>query len=790
LDNGGGILYEYDCLVYGNNIYGLTVALFLARKMRKVLVIQDSTKIEDNFESIEIVDPENKQYRFDYNPLGVISGLDPKGLLFEYLDDLGLADEIKCTKIFEECVVNKENSIFRRMNSFEQFKVYLVRHYPKCRNQIHRFFEDLDRHYQNYTQQYFSMLRNTDYTLTSLMIEWGDYNLKDLLDKYFVNEDLKNEFLVNNIINGIDPQQVNSYNFFSNFFVGLKSGFYYIDESEKSIREKIIGKLKLINPNIIVKTRLKEIIKGENDKIEAFVDKDDIQYTAKYYFVESEPDKFYGKYFSDMDENLEIIKKYYPNFDMTERINTLYLAVNDYPKNLGVEDLIYYFDSEKASKVKIVKLFNYSLYKNADPRRKHGLLCLDFAFDETEHFTQNDLLKRLYNVFPKLKKSIVGIREGKPRKYLAMPIGIQISKNFSINDMIEIEAMEHIQVFENLYLGSDKFRPEAGTFGIFNQAIVFADKIEDRLYYGEDDELFSYLSNEEVLMMMRHNFNPEVLGNNEIHANFHIGKNTYFIRTKGKNIVIHHGKYAHADLSIYTTNDRLTNLLLKKMTFNEVMEEGSLKYRGDKDLLYKVVNAFNLDDYQEYNPLEFKKSKIKNMGSAILFGYFGVYSLAALLTNYIDGIFIYPFSLLLVGLLFFLKYKSYEEINWFDFFISFIFLTSMILAIFWPNFNHMRFDDPLLGIMAFVLLFSVFVNRPIVYNYSKFDENIDYRNSILFKVITNGLTFVWGFIFLAILAGTYITGQRYVSVLYNFYFVGVFLQFYYPIIYVKTNIKK
>jgi len=787
---GGEILNEYDCLIYGNNIYGLTVALFLARKMRKVIVIQDSSKLDDNFESIDIVDPENKQYRFDYNPLGLISGMDSKGLLFEYLDDLGLLEDFKCTKIQEENVVNLDNSIFKRMNTFEQFKVYLVRHYPKSRNQIHKFFMDMERHYQNYTQQYFSMLRNADYTLTSLMIEWGDYNLKELLDKYFDAEELKEEFIINNFINGINPEQVNSYNFFSNFFVGLKSGFYYLDESEKTIRDKLLAKLKLINPNIVFKTRIKDIVVGEDNRIEAFVDKDDQKYSAKYYFIESEPDKFYSKYFENIEKDLEIIKKYYPNFEMTQRINTMYLAINDYPKNLGIEDTIYYFKNNNETKVKIVKLFNYSLYNNLDKRKKQGLLCLDYAFDEADKFNQNDLLKRLYEVFPRLKKAIVGVREGKPRKYLSMPIGVQISKNFSIDEMIEIEALEHIQVFENLYLGSDKFRPEAGLFGVFNQAIVFADKIEDRLYYGEDDETNSYLSNEEVLMMMRHNFKPEILGNAEIHVNFHIGKNMYFIRTKGKNIVIHQGKYSHADLSIYTTNDRLTNLLLKKMTFNEVLDEGSLKYRGDKDLLFQVVNAFNLDDYQEYNPLEYKKSRFKHLGSSILFGYFGVYALAALLTNYINGIFIYPFALLIVGILFFLKFKSYGELYWFDFFIVLIFLTSMIMSIFWPAFNLMRFDDPLLGVMALTLLVSVFVNRPVVYNYSKFDENIDYRNSILFKVISNGLTFVWGFLFLAILVGTYITGQRYVSVLYNLYFVGLFLMFYYPIIYVKTNIKK
>ncbi len=782
-------MYEYDCIVYGNDIYGLTVALFLARKMRKVLVIQDSSKLDDSFESVDITDPENKKYHFDYNPQGITTGLDKSGLLYEYLDDLGLVDEIKHTKISEEMVINLDGSVYKRINTFNQFKVYLIRHYPKCRNQINKFFLDLDKHYNNYILQYMNMLKNNEYTLTSLMIEWGDYSLKELLNKYFTSEEIQKEFLLNNFINGLKPDEINSYNFFSNYFIGLKSGFYYIEDSEKDIRKKLINKLKLINPNMVVKTRIKEIERN-NNKVISIIDKDNTKYKAKYFFIESDPTNFYTKYFSEIDEDIETIKSYYPNFDLTQKINTMYIALSDNPRNLGIENLIYYFKNEEIDKIKLVKLFNYSDHINFDKRKKQGQICLDYTFDDLEKIKKETILKRLYSVFPKLQKSVVGIKDGKANKYITMLTDVDLRKNLSIEEMIEIEEMEHIQVFENLYLGSNLFRPEAGMLGVINQAIVFADKIEDRLYYGEDDDNFSYLGNEEILMMIRHNFNPEVFGNKEIHVNFHIGKSTYFIRTKGKNIVIHQGKYSQADLSIYTTNDRLSNLLLKKITFTEVLDEGSLKYRGDKDLLFMVVNAFKLDDYQEYNPIDYKKSKYKDLGSKILFGYFAVYSIAALLTNYVDGIFIYPAALLLVGLIFFLKYKSYEEINWFDIFICSIFLIFSFMAVFWEKFNLLRSDDIILGVMSLVLLISVFSNRPVIYNYSKFDQNIDYRNSVLFKIISNGLTFVWGFLFLAILVGTYIAGQRYVSVLYNLYFLGVFLMYYYPIIYVKTNIKK
>ena len=84
----------------------------------------------------------------------------------------------------------------------------------------------------------------------------------------------------------------------------------------------------------------------------------------------------------------------------------------------------------------------------------------------------------------------------------------------------------------------------------------------------------------------------------------------------------------------------------------------------------------------------------------------------------------------------YLKFRSYEEIHWFDVFINVTFLTGLILSIFWSTFNSMRFDDPLLGIMALALLVSVFADKPVVYHYTKFDNSIDYRNSNLFKIIS------------------------------------------------------
>ncbi len=785
----GVSLNKYDCIVVGNDIYALTVALFLARKMRKVLVVQDDKKTDYGYDKVTITDPENRKYHFEYNKSSIITGLDETGLLHEYFDDLGIADSIKAKKLEYDLIVNRDNSIRRRFLSFEQTRVYLIRYYPKFRNQIYKFFNDLNKHYINFVKQYMSMLKNKDYTLTSLMIQWGDFSLKELLDKYFSSDELKQEFILNSEINGLDLENINSYNFFSNYFMGLKSGFYYMSTTPKDLYDILVSKLKIIYPNCIQNIKVKKFeFEGEN--IKSIIDKNGKEYFAKYFFVSDNPIDFYSKYFLDIDEDLEIISKYYPNTKSNFRYNTLYLAINQKLKNADINGPVYYFNNEISSSTKIIKMINYSQLEDFDQRKSFGEICIDFAYDDSIGASKNEVLQRFYEVFPKVKKSVVGVKEGTPRQYLSMLSDVTVRKNPSINDRIDIESIEHIQVFNNLFVGGEFMRPEAGLFGVFNQSIMFGDKIEDRLYYGEDDDTYYYLSNEEIMMMLRHNYNYEHLGNKEYHINFHIGKNDYFIRTKGKNIVIHQGKYYHADLDIYTTNDKLSNLLLKKTTFDDVLQNNSLKFRGDKDLLFQTVKAFNLDDYQEYNPEDYIKSKYKYLGVKFLFAYFTIYGVACFLSNFINAIYIFPAAFVLILSLTILRYKVFDEINWFEYFLNGVLLIFSIMAIFWTKFNTFKSDDPFLGVMSFVLLLSVFINRPVVYNFHKFDFNIDYRNSLLFKVINNGLTFLWGFIFLAILGGTYITGERYVSALYFMLFFGIFLTYYYPVIYIRTNIKK
>ncbi len=777
----------YDLIVVGEDLYALTVALFLSRKMRKVLVLQDSFK-SANHEKIKLA-YSDKKFNVIYSRNNIVSGLNKSGLLYEYLDNLGLMKSLSYEKIEEDTLVDKNSEFQKQLNSLEGFRIYLVRHYPKNIKEIDNFFSILKKHYINYKEQFLNMLINTDYTLTSLMIEWGDYSLDELLTKYFSSESLIKEFTYNNFISGLPIDQISAYSFFSNYFLGLESGFYLLNNSYKEICQSCIEKINLVNPKAFLSTTVKEYI-VKDKKIECIVDSNNNLIYAKYFYVSGNPVEIYNKYFEVSKKDMELLSLYYPNLDSERKVCTLYLALNTKLPDISIEDLVYYFKNDDENPIKLIRLYNYSKSINQDMRKKEGLICVDFTFIGKENPKQEEVLTLLDGYMPKIRKFIVDSKFGKATQYLSMIRDSKLRRNLSINEMINVETLEHIQVFENLFIGGEFIRPEAGFFGTINQSIIYADKIEDKLYYGDNTDDFEYFSNDEIMMMIRHNYDYQKLGNKEIHINFHIGKSNYYIRTKGKNIIVHHGRHSNSDLSIYSTNDKLSDLLLKKTSFKSALDSNSLKYRGDIDLLYKAVDAFNLDDYQEFVQEEYLTSKYKYFGVMLFFVHIFIYSLAAFLSNYYPNIYIFPVAFCLSLIVSIIKYQTYEHINWFEIVLNSFLLIASVLSIALSEFNHLYSDNIFLGFIILVFLISVFINQPIVYLYHRYDMKADYRNTKLFKIITNGLTFIWGFLFIVILGGTYLVGDSYISMFYSLLFFGILLTYFYPIIYVRSSIKK
>jgi hypothetical protein len=782
---------QFDCIVVGNDISSLIAALFLARKMRRVLVFHDRSSVAPKKHQVTVKESDEKSVTFVNQPTVPIPGLVAPGLIHQFLQSCGLETDIKSVENVLDMIVYEDGSVHKRLNRSEQFQVYLIRHYPKQRDAILKFFKDGERLYQNYAKQQSNMLKNTEYTISSLMIEWGDYSMGDLLKKYFSDEQLIAEFSVHPLVSGLDPNTVNSYHFFVPFFVGVHSGFYYWHENEGTFMKRLLAKLQIINARMVITNKIKSYIADDTGKIVKIIDDAGGEYAAKHFIVGDAPHLFYPKYFADAVVHLDDILGYLPGLSFKQVTQSLYVTLSIHPSTLELDQMVYLFKAQEATDFQLVRLFQYHLYQPGIVGAKHGAIVLDIVRDVDQVVSSAQVVARLESFFPKLAKAIIATEFGPAIPKTGMLATPDLRKGLSINEQIDMENGEHLMRFENLHLTGPWFRPEAGLYGQLHTGILYGDTIEEKLYYGdEDDDTFYYLTNDEIMMMIRHNYKKMSLGTTERHVNFHVGKNQYFIRAKGKNIAIHRGIYGQPDLEIHTTNDSLANLLLKKTTLEDVLKSGSFRYTGEEHFLYDVVNAFHLDDYQEYDPSSKPKSKIYFLGVKFLFMYVAIWSLMAFLTNYLDTLWIMPFAVVLIAVTMYLKRRIYRATDWFEFALLGMALLFLGISIVVPAFRTARNDDWFLGSIGVLMFVTGMFEKGVVYAFHKFDYQTDYANTSLFKILCNGLTLVWAFVFLGILIFTYVTGVRYVSALYMFVFLGFFLTYYYPVMYVKTNIKK
>ena len=776
---------NYDCIIVGDDIYALLIALFLTRKMRDVLLISKSSPYKHNCESISIEFDKTKHH-FEYDAQSILTGLSERGLTRAFLDDLNLLDDIQYMQLHDDHVITKEGKHKVRSSQVNDFKIFLQRYYPKQIKQIKRFFDDLDKHFSNYYEQYLNLLHNNDYTLTSLMVEWGDYSLKELLMLYFGDSPIIKEFTSNAFINGLDLEKVSAYSFMSNYFNGMYHGLFYIRTPHEQLKKAIIKRIKANSKQSIIKAEITNIV-SSNNKITYIEDNKGNQFYAKYFYFSDQPIEFYNDYFKDSENHIQKLKQYYPNLDDDYVQRTIYFVFEVDTLSVGIDQLMYYYQDHENDSEKILRITNYNLLENN--QSPYGKICVDIAYHSKKGFSEQNILDKLFIAFPKLKWINYEHVYGNEFPYLSMLRVKKLRGKMSIGDLIDFESLNHVNIFDNLFIGGGFIRPESSYYGKIHQSIVTADKIEDGLYFKDEVQDY-YYSNDEVMMILRQNYDDSYFGKREVHINFQIGKSNYFFRIKGKNIVVHRGRYKYPELSIYTSSDRLTDLVFKRNTYQDTINSSFFKYNGSQDTFVTFLKAFDLDDRNPVEPVHLIASPFKKFG----FYYFNllmfVIGMAAFLLHFVQGIYIY-FPLLMVLLtLNIYKYLKLKIYNYYEISIICIVFVLGVLSIFIREINFFKQDHILIAPVVFLLLLSVFSNKPLVKDVLQYDYSLEFVKTKLFLSISNGITFVWAFIFLSIVFGPFFAGERHISVLYYMIFLGFAITYYYPSIYVRTSIKK
>ncbi len=779
----GDYVEKYDVAIIGGGLGSLTTATYLSKRLRNIAVFEPGKKKKIAQYGHRFKDSENSNYNFkffNYDMGGVHQG----DLFNEYLKQCGLDNVFEYYDNNYTMIIGKDKTITKRPNNFDDFKIYLVRHYPKYRNKIHKLFDDIMSVYGDFRVQKQARLTNKEYTITNAMIEFQDLSLREVLLKYFDNEDLINEFVLVYDSVGLDSREINAYNYFIKWFDTFIDGSHFISSSFDDIVKTLSLEISKTREKIFVDREIKEFV-IEDGKIIKIIDSDGGEIVAKHYVINMRIDDFVDAYMPDRLDIKEKFYEMYPTAQEERFINKVFIGLDCTADEIGMNEKQYLFSDIPEDDVRLLSIINYKKFDKKVCANGKSAILVEFLDDNSPRNTKlEQVVAQFVKYFPKAEEHITLKRIGVKSPYISGLATKEYWSTKEINDLFPIDDYNELNPFKNSYFIGGWVKPEAGITGIIQTGVEYGDIIDDLIYHGDDDDYF--INHDELMNIINHQFIPNALGKDEKNVQFFIGKDSYYIRTKGNHQRLFKGVSDMSDIIIIATNECLYDLSVGNTTLDEGISSGSIEYVGERDFLDDVMEAFDMG-IRITKPVTYKY--VKGMwGTKLLMLQMAILLVSNLLSNYHYNLIIAPATLVLFGLTVYLKKKLLGKMCVFEYVVLGLYFVIGVLSIFIPEINGMKDAKIVLGIFSAYLIITWLFNVPTALDYIKHDYRTDYTRTKLFKKMSGGLTFIWGVVFLLLLIADFGLIRSYASLAYYILPLALYASLYYPSSYIRGYI--
>jgi hypothetical protein len=790
-------LKEYDVVFINGGFGNLITYNYLLKKMRKVIILESKRSRKLLTYKLNIHDPYKGDY--DFNFFNKVVGNPSDDSLFSYyLNNAGINFDIQYKDNLTTAVIDSQNKILKRPNDLNGFQNYLIRLYPAERENIIIFFTELKELYSDYRSKKIYNLENENSTVPDVYLKWSDKSLLQILNEYFNSSKIMQEFRLINYSSGHHLEKINAYNyiisFFDVFFEGAKfASVTYTDLAEK-FTDHSKGRGDFSNNQSIKK------VYWENNKIDYIETVKGEKYKAKFYVVNERPDHFIQKYNkANYLDYSQYFKTMYPDSDDEIGTKQLLIGLNINPSNLGMDQVQYLVNDINNP---IIAITNYNLLDGfSAPNPDSGSVCVDFRSDgKTDEVDELlFIVSYLDSLFPGLSRhrNITRFMNHKP--LLSSQSTQEFYSNMTLKNIDHFYSSQHISPYENVLFMGEWLKPESGIAGQIYTGVEYGDMIDELIIYGQDEEYLIDL--DELMVMLKSEFIVDHFGETETTIQIAISKSLYYLKIKHDIVNLYEGNYSEPDLFISLTNESLFNLINGEQSLDEVLNEKTLEFSGDKKKLYEFARAFNLGTHNNTVSAYHHRK-----------GTYGLFNVLFTLT--IMSLFIFSFDLInqyfdnnfaseasklsfwsatgITSILFggniFYKYKSLKYFSALDYFIITILVSMLIIYMFLSQFAYIFLDASFLAFaFGIFLLISWIIKKPILLGYLKFDYSLEYTSTNLFHLISSGLTFIWSMFFLAVSINHYLLGS-YANLMYYLIFLVFYLMYNYKRFYIRSNI--
>lgn len=478
---------EYDVIIIGSGIGGLACGALLSKRGYKVLVLEQHYQVGGYCSSF-------KRGNFIFNA-GVIdvSGLWEKGPITYLLKETNLKKEDFFVKNTTKYIL-KGKEILIPDNLNDTIKM-LSELFPKEKENIQRFFEDVKKAYEEcYQEAEIYGIPLPDYLTVkvfgekkilnfpkehSYFYDWLDKTFQEKLDKFFTNEDLKSFLGGLSAYTGTKTEETSALRALTVWMGYFIYGGYFTKKGAQNFTDTLSNFIKIHGGNVLTNYKVDKIT-VKNNIVEGVKVRDEIfkapivvsNVNAKITFLELVKEKNLDKKFIDYIKGLK-------------------MSISCFVVYLGVDlDLSNYSTLIKNMDENIEIAIISNSDRSLAPKGKSSLLILgeanycDFPERGTEEYLKKKnefvekLIKKAEKIIPDLSKHIEVLDTATPKtfeKYTSAPEGAL----YSFDQSIKIKRPCFKTPIKGLYLVGASTFPGGGIEGTVISGIICANDICD-----------------------------------------------------------------------------------------------------------------------------------------------------------------------------------------------------------------------------------------------------------------------------------------------------------------------